>query len=80
MIDENEPVKRNYDYLQDMSVEGWTWEFIRRNPAYRKAWREHGLKSKIEAGAEDFTEVSKKESAAASCFGLLFFRRSSKEF
>ncbi|CAN0540713.1 unnamed protein product, partial [Scytosiphon promiscuus] len=56
MIDENEPVKRNYDYLQDMSVEGWTWEFIRRNPAYRKAWREHGLKSKIEAGAEEFTK------------------------
>lgn len=78
MTDGKEPIKRDYDYLQGMSIEGWTWEFIRRNPNYREAWIKHCSKSKVASGQENSTEISNKETSIAAHFGLLFFRRSGK--
>ena len=75
MTDQNEPQKRDYDYLLDMGIEGWTWEFIRRNPDYRKAWIEHCSNSKTDPDKETSTIITKQESSAAARFGLLFFRR-----
>ena len=28
-------------YPRDRSLRQWAWEFLRRNPEYRAAWREH---------------------------------------
>jgi hypothetical protein len=37
------PDLSSYAYTQDLTPEGWGWEFLRRNPAYRAAWRMRGL-------------------------------------
>lgn len=31
----------SYAYTHDLTREGWAWEFLRRNPNYRRAWNEH---------------------------------------
>tara|TARA_R110000772_G_scaffold87094_6_gene181831 strand:- start:2332 stop:2556 length:225 start_codon:yes stop_codon:yes gene_type:complete len=74
MTDDGEPEKRNYDYLQDSSIEAWSWEFTRRNHAYRKAHKQFGSKPDIEPNKDHSTEISKEEATAAARFGLLFFR------
>lgn len=28
----------SYDYTQNLTREGWSWEFLRRNPKYRGTW------------------------------------------
>ena len=68
-----EPEKNHYDYLHNMSVEGWTWEFIRRCPAYYKAWRRYS--SRLDLGQEniELSKIDKAEIKAAARFGLLFF-------
>lgn len=74
MTDE-EPEKSQYDYLQEnMSIEAWTWEFTRRDPAYQKAWAYHSSHSDIEQSGQDIPIITKKEAASAARFGLLFFR------
>ena len=40
---EKEKVKFNpsdYDYMNNLPLEGWIWEFIRRNPEYRRLYSE----------------------------------------
>ena len=72
---DNEPEKSQYDYLQkNMSIEAWTWEFTRRDPAYQKAWARHASTSAIEQSEQDIPIITQKETAAAARFGLLFFR------
>src|SRR5579864_7190097 len=31
----------NYEYTRELTRDGWAWEFLRRNPKYRRAWHEH---------------------------------------
>ena len=31
--------KAVYDYTNDLDLNGWAWEFLRRNPEYRKDWK-----------------------------------------
>ena len=64
----------HYAYLRNMSIEGWTWEFTRRNPSYRIAWQPYSLRRDTSALPKGIIEIDKEEIAAASRFGLLFFR------
>jgi hypothetical protein len=52
-----EDLKVKYDYLQKLSLEGWLWEFIRRNGEYLKIYGE--LKSDI--SEQDFIEAKGAE-------------------
>ena len=68
----------SYDYTRDLTREGWAWEFLRRNPNYRKSWRDQ-----VDPAATNPTESGKARaaapaivSAAAAAWGLLSFRRS----
>ena len=37
-----EPEKCHYDYLREnMSIEAWTWEFVRRDPGFRATWAKY---------------------------------------
>jgi hypothetical protein len=72
---DDEPEKSQYDYLQEnMSIEAWTWEFTRRDPAYQKACAGFSPHSDIEQSGQDIPIITKKEAAFAARFGLLFFR------
>ncbi len=68
-----EPEKSHYDYLHNMSVEGWTWEFIRRCPAYRKYWKRYSSRLEIGQNQLELSRIDKAEIKAAARFGLLFF-------
>lgn len=65
--------RRTYAYTQHLSRDAWAWEFLRRNPDYRAAWRRatappinrHGIAWGIATGAMAV--------GAASCWGLLPF-------
>jgi hypothetical protein len=68
----------SYNYTRDLTREGWAWEFLRRNPNYRKSWRDQ-----VDPAATDRTESSKARvaspavvSPAAAAWGLLSFRGS----
>src|SRR5579863_2611582 len=37
----------SYDDTRDLTREGWAWEFLRRNPKYRRAWNEHAGRGAI---------------------------------
>lgn len=74
-----EPEKSQYDYLQeDMSIEAWTWEFTRRDPAYLKAWMRYASHHDRDRVGQDIPVIEQKETNAAARFGLLFFRGSRK--
>ena len=30
----------DYEYTADLTLHGWAWEFLRRNPEYRERWRQ----------------------------------------
>jgi transcriptional regulator len=67
----------SYEYTRDLTREGWAWEFLRRNPNYRKSWRDQL------GPATDRTKKTKARvaapaavSAAAAVWGLLSFRGS----
>jgi len=67
----------SYEYTRDLTEEGWAWEFLRRNPKYARAWREHGSAA---AATHDSGNVRVLAQAApskeAAAWGLLTFRRS----
>ena len=72
-----EPEKSQYDYLhKNMSIEAWTWEFTRRDPAYHKAWARYASHHDREQTGQDIPVIAQKETTAAARFGLLFFRES----
>ncbi len=70
---DKEPKINHYDYLYNMSVEGWTWEFIRRCPAYHKGWKRYSSRIDIEQNHLELSKIDRHEIKAASRFGLLFF-------
>lgn len=72
-MDADEPKKNQYDYLHNMSVEGRTWEFIRRCPAYRRDWKRYSSRINLEKNQQEFSKIHNAEIKAAARFGLLFF-------
>lgn len=53
---------RSYDYTRELTRDGWAWEFLRRNPAYRTSWHHlRGARRRPDADAQ------------AAEFGLLVF-------
>lgn len=59
----------SYDYTQPLSREGWAWEFLRRNPAYRTAYRD-ATSDDVEGIGDD------RRTGGAEIWGLCSFRRS----
>lgn len=57
----------NYNYLKSASKEAWSWEFLRRNSDYIRAWKEYLFKDVFEK------PLDKKAMSEAAKFGLLFF-------
>ena len=73
MSDRDEtPGLKEYDYLDDAPAESWAWEYLRRNPAYRKAWEASAEPGKATSSSG---VIPPKESERAKAFGLLFFRQ-----
>ncbi|NKB54614.1 MAG: hypothetical protein GKR97_20825 [Rhizobiaceae bacterium] len=71
---DDEPEKNQYNYLHDnMSIEAWAWEFIRRDPAYHKAWARYASYPVTAQTRQDIPLIARDETAAATRFGLLFF-------
>ena len=77
MTGDERSVKSNlsdYSYLDDAQLDGWLWEYIRRNPKYREAWKNHKTKSVRDRTDQSNYVIDTTESEAAASFGLLFFR------
>ena len=66
--------RSQYEYLRNMGIEGWTWEFIRRSPDYHKAWKRYATRPKLIPTTQKPLLIGRREIKAAGQFGLLFFR------
>jgi transcriptional regulator len=68
----------SYDYTRDLTREGWAWEFLRRNPNYRKSWRDQADPEATDRAKKGKARVAAPAvvSAAAAAWGLLSFRGS----
>ena len=60
-----------FDYTDALTLPEWGWEFLRRNPDYRKIWETAGDEGQI-AQHEAHTIVEKQGTSRFSEWGLLF--------
>lgn len=74
--DPKEPQLGDFSYLDNTALEGWAWEYVRRSPQYREAWREHNANSAAQRDGSKTIRVNEEETKKAAKYGLLFFRRS----
>lgn len=42
---------KSYDYLRELDRPGWAWEWLRRNPEYRRMYQVHGERGSTPAEA-----------------------------
>ncbi|HEV2549416.1 MAG TPA: DUF6499 domain-containing protein [Stellaceae bacterium] len=68
----------SYAYTQELSPEGWAWEFLRRNSDYRAAWSRHLQHTNTEFAQRSQAReaLSAAGTAEAAPWGLVAFRRS----
>ena len=64
---------RDYDYLRQVGRQGWAWEWLRRNPRYRRRFADHADRPGITMG--EILQSDPSASSDAGQWGLLFRRR-----
>ena len=72
------PRLSDYDYVRFLSRSRLAWEYIRRNPVYRRDWREHARQQPRPVHLADGTVVlrTRQRIARAEAWGLYTFRQS----
>jgi hypothetical protein len=73
-----------YEYTRDLPRRGWAWEFLRRNPDYRREWVPPLDKATIETTRPNFTVLTlragDKPFADGGCFFADSLRRDATVF
>jgi hypothetical protein len=67
---------RSYDYTRELTRDGWAWEFLRRNPAYRMSWDHFGharRRRETEAKAAEFGLLVFEDPARAAMHAPIFW-------
>jgi len=67
-----------YAYTKNLTREAWAWEFLRRNPAYRDAWKESSrgrTPDETEQAGPRIVQLTRR-SEEAEIWGLVSFRGS----